>query len=358
MTGGHAWICGTGMVTPVGGHSAQTATSVRAGLSVYEVSAICNKNFEPMTMALVPEDILPPLNEKLTKVNNLTSRQSRMLRLAHLALSEVLESLPEGHSSPLPLLMAGPEPLPDQPQVIKGNFLRYLETQAEVQFDERLCKLTTTGRAGGMQALKVAQQALASGEHDFILLGGVDSYLDLLLLATLDAQERILASGVMDGFAPGEGAAFLLLCSDQARESLPVKPRVKIHIPGLAAEDGHRGSEATYTGDGLAQAVTSALEELNNEPVASILSSMNGENFGAKEWGVAYMRNSSAFEPASRMEHPAECFGDTGAAAMPILAGLVAAGLEQGYRRGPALLCCSSEGPYRGAVCISIESTN
>lgn len=358
MAGGHAWICGTGMVTPVGGHSAQTATSIRAGVSVYEVSAIYNKKFEPMTMALIPENILPPLNEKLEKVKNLTVRQSRMLRLAHIALSEVLQSLPENHSSPLPLLMAGPEPLPDQPQVIRGDFLRYLETQAEVKFDDRLCKLTTTGRAGGMQALKVAQRALASGEHDFILVGGVDSYLDLLMLATLDAQDRILASGVMDGFAPGEGAAFLLLCSDRVRESLPVQPRVKVHVPGLALEHGHRYSKDTYTGDGLAQAVTSALAELNKEPVASILSSMNGENLGAKEWGVAFMRNSSAFEPASRMEHPAECFGDTGAAAMPIMAGLVAMGMEQGYRRGPTLVCCSSEGPHRGAVCISVEPTN
>ena len=123
-------------------------------------------------------------------------------------------------------------------------------------------------------------------------------------------------------------------------------------------ESGYRYSDDPYTGDGLAQAVTSALAELNNEPVASILSSMNGENFGAKEWGVAYIRNSAAFEPESHMEHPAECFGDTGAAVMPILAGLVAVGLENGYRRGPALVYCSSEGPQRGAVCISVESSN
>lgn len=355
MAGQHAWVSGIGLVTAVGGQTAQTAASVRAGISAYEVSAICNKRFEPMTMALVPEDILPPLNEKLAKVTTMSSRQNRMLRLAHLALMEAMESLPEGHTAPVPLLMGGPEPYPGQPQVIKGSFLRYLGVQAGVEFDQRLCKLATTGRVAGIQALKVAQQALASGEHDYVLVGGVDTYLDLYLLATLDADDRILADGVMDGFAPGEGAGFLLLCSDRARESLAIKPRVKIHTPGLALENGHRYSDEPYTGDGLAQAVTSALDALNNEPVASILSSMNGENFGAKEWGVAYLRNSSAFEPLSRMEHPAECFGDTGAAAMPILTGIVAVGLQEGYRRGPALVCCSSEGPQRGAVCISIE---
>jgi 3-oxoacyl-[acyl-carrier-protein] synthase-1 len=281
-----------------------------------------------------------------------------MLRLAHLALDEVMESLPPDYKLPLPLLMAGPETLPGRDQVCDGSFLRHLATQTGVTFDPRLCKLATTGRAGGIQALRAARQAIVHGEYDYVLLGGVDSYLDLYLLAALDAEDRILANGVMDGFAPGEGAAFLLLCSDRARDSMQIQPRVKVLEPGIAMEKGHRYSESPYTGDGLAQAVTSALQALNNEPVASIISSMNGENFGAKEWGVAYLRNSAAFEAGSSMEHPAECFGDTGAAVAPILAGLVAVGLERAYRRGPVLICCSSEGPQRGAVCISVESKN
>jgi len=356
MAGEHAWICGVGMVTPVGGQTAQTAASVRAGISTYEESAIYNKRFEPMTMALIPDDILPPLEDKLAGKSKLTSRQARMLQLAHLALTEVMESLPEGHQSPLPLVLVGPEPMPGRDQVIDGGFLRQLEAQSGIDFDNRLSKLCTTGRAGGVQALEVAMQLLASGEHDFVLLGGVDSYLDLFLLATLDSEDRVLANGVMDGFAPGEGAAFLLLCSDQARSALPKKPTVKIHTPGYAMERGHRYSKDTYTGSGLADAVTAALKALNNDPVATILSSMNGENFGAKEWGVAFMRNSSALDPALRFEHPAECFGDVGAASLPILAGLAATGLKQGYFNGPAMICCSSEGPQRGAVCMTAET--
>ena len=43
------------------------------------------------------------------------------------------------------------------------------------------------------------------------IVGGVDTYLDLRLLATLDAEQRILGPRVMDGFIPGEGAAFYRL---------------------------------------------------------------------------------------------------------------------------------------------------
>jgi 3-oxoacyl-[acyl-carrier-protein] synthase-1 len=264
--------------------------------------------------------------------------------------------LPQDYQSPLPLILVGPEPMPGLDQVIGGSFLRQLESQSGIDFDNGLSKLCTTGRAGGVQALGAALQLLASGDHDYVLLGGVDSYLDLFLLSTLDGEDRVLANGVMDGFAPGEGAAFLLLCSDQARESLQQKPVVKIHPPGYAREQGHRYSEEPYTGDGLAEAVTAALEALNNGPVPTILSSMNGENFGAKEWGVAYTRNSSAFDPQLRFEHPAECYGDTGAAAMPILAGLATVGLTKGYYNGPVMVCCSSEGPHRGAVCITADT--
>jgi 3-oxoacyl-[acyl-carrier-protein] synthase-1 len=330
--------------------------SVRAGISVYADSPVANKRAEPMTMALIPDDILPPLNDDLAEVNKLTSRQARMLRLADLALPEALEHLPEDYEQPLPLLLAGPQPRPDRARVVDGSFLSHLVKQTGTDFDRRETRLYPSGRAGGMQALDGALQILSSGQHEYVLLGGVDSYLDLFLLATLDSEDRVLANGVMDGFAPGEGAAFLLLCSDKARESLPQKPGIKICSPGIAEEQGHRHSEETYTGDGLSEAVATALEAVNNGPVPTILSSMNGESFGTKEWGVALTRNTAAIDPRLHFEHPAECYGDAGAASMPILTGLAAAGLTNGKIKGPAMVCCSSEGPQRGAVCITAEN--
>jgi 3-oxoacyl-[acyl-carrier-protein] synthase-1 len=356
MASESAWICGIGMVTPVGDCAAQTAASVRAGISRYQESSIYNKRFEPMTLALVQDDALPPLTDKLADLSNLTSRRIRMLRLAHLALLEALQTLPEGYQQHVPLFLSGPETMPGRPLAITNSFLSHLAIQTETNLDRIKSKLFTTGRAGGMQALEAALQMLATGEQNYVLIGGVDSYLDLYLLATLDMDNRVLANGIMDGFAPGEGAGFLLLCSDKARQSLQEKPTVKLHSPGIAAEAGHRYSDETYTGDGLANAVATALQLLNNTPVHTIFSSINGENMGAKEWGVAYIRNTSAIDPGYRFEHPADCFGDTGAAAMSILTGLAATGMKKGYLDGPAMSYCSSDGPYRGAVCMSIES--
>ena len=109
MADAGAWICGIGMVTPVGGCAAQTAASVRADISAYAESPVHNKWFEPMIMALVPDDVLPPLADTVAALAGLTGRQARMLRLAHLALDEALADLPPG--APVPLCLAVPEPL-------------------------------------------------------------------------------------------------------------------------------------------------------------------------------------------------------------------------------------------------------
>ena len=356
MSAQHAWISGIGMMTPVGGCTAQTTASVRAGISLYQESSIYNKHFEPMTMALIPDDILPELKEEVASYPIFSSRQIRMLKLAQPALLEAIEALPEDQNMPIPLFLAGPETIPERPRSITDMFPNLLITQTEANLDKNISVLFPTGRAGGMQALQAALDYLDSGEQDFALIGGVDSYLDLYLLAILDRDNRVLASGIMDGFAPGEGAAFLLLCNDRARMALANKPTVRINRPGMAEETGHRHSDITYTGDGLAKAMTIALQAGDSTRVKTILSSMNGENMSAKEWGVAFARNSPSIDSDFRLEHPADCLGDTGAAIMPILAGIAAIGISKGYLPGPVLGCCSSEGPQRGAVFINSGS--
>lgn len=355
MASGGAWIRGIGMVTPVGGCAAQTASSVRAGISRYQESPVYNKRFAPMTLALVPEEALPPLADPLVAQPGLTARQARMLRLAQPALAEALESLPAEAAAP-PLLLAGPEALPGRPPAVSEAFLEHLAAQCGLCFDPERSRLFATGRAGGFEAAAAALELLAEGVADHVLLGGLDSYLDLYVLGILDRDDRVLAEGVMDGFAPGEGAAFLLLASDSAREKAGGDPVARLQPPGLAEEPGHRGSDQPYRGDGLAEAVAQALAAQADGPVRTVLGSLNGENFGAKEWGVAALRSQGALDPDFRFEHPADCFGDTGAAAGLLLIGLAALALRAGTLPGPCLAWASSEGAPRAAACVSLAA--
>jgi len=84
-----------------------------------------------------------------------------------------------------------------------------------------------------------------------------------------------------------------------------------------------------------------------------VFSSMNGENHFAKEWGVSYLRSHERFEEEYRIEHPADCFGDTGAACGPIMIGLALAGFHNEYLNAPALVYASSDHASRAACIVS-----
>jgi 3-oxoacyl-[acyl-carrier-protein] synthase-1 len=65
------------------------------------------------------------------------------------------------------------------------------------------------------------------------------------------------------------------------------------------------------------------------------------------------MRNRDAFLPVYRMHHPADSFGDTGAASGTLMVGLAAVGIRNRYRRSPALVYGSSDRGPRAALVVA-----
>lgn len=334
-------ITAVGMLTSVGADANMTATSVRSGISAYQASSMLNKNFAPMIMALVPEEALPPLEEDLTALG-LTARQQRLLRLATPAMQQIKESL----SETVPLMLCGPEKMPGRRSVLSDKFLNHLSVQTGLAFDIKNSYVFPEGRAAGFFALEVAIQMLESGNHSEVLIGALDTYLDSFLLASLDAEDRIHGEGVMDAFVPGEAAAFMLLKLADEKSS------VKIYPPGISEEPGHRYSSENYKGEGLANAVRESLSKAPAAKARTIFASFNGENFNAKEWGVSVIRNQAQIDADFNMIHPADCYGDIGAATGPVLWALACVGMLKGYYQGPVLCWASSEMQQRAAVFI------
>lgn len=332
-------ITAIGMITSVGANTEMTAASVRSGISAYQESVVLNKQFNPMILSLVPEDALPELEDDL-KQKTLTSRQQRLLRLATPAIQQLAEKL----ETPVPLMLCGPEKLPGRRSVVSDKFLKYLMLQSKVPIVLENSYVLPHGRASGLYALEAAMQLLESGKYSQVMVGGVDSFLDLYLLASLDIDDRVLAEGVMDSFVPGEAAAFLLLKLADNDSS------VKLYPPGLADEPGHRYSQEPYKGEGLSDAVEEALLNIQAPTIKTVFSSFNGENFNAKEWGVAAIRNQQSLDSEFNMIHPADCYGDIGAATGPVLMALASIGMQKGYYQKPALVWVSSEIQQRAAV--------
>lgn len=348
-------IVGVGMTTAVGLSAPETAAAVRAGIALFAQSSVHDQRGEPFTLAEVPEDGLPALAggvEPEPPEPALTAREARLLRLATQPVRECLAALPAGTPAP-GVVLALPSPYltnRQRPPLEGRGFVTRLARQVGGAVDAYRSDASHVGRAGGIAALHAAAEQLRAGRAPYVVAGGVDSYVDLFVLGALDRDRRVLSADP-DGFVPGEGAAFLLLTTRGRAQRAGVRPLAVLTPATTAVEEGHLYSEAPYRGEGLAEAVAALVEGgALPLPVREVYSSMTGENYWAKEWGVSFVRNRGAFDAEHGMHHPADCLGDTGAACGPLLAGLAALGIAERYRRSPCLVYASSDDGPRAAV--------
>ncbi len=354
MAGEPMVVVGIGMVSPVGLSLPETAASARARIARLREIEWRDRRFEPFIVGAVPDDGLAELEPKL-QVLNLQYREARMLRLAHVALDEVLKPL-AGNNIVLPLLLGLPEHHTTKPIDAKG-FLAKLAHQAKLRLDPALSVAAPKGRAAGLMAFRRAGAMLESGEAEFVLVGGVDSLIDLYVLGTLDMQGRIRNEVNSDGFSPGEGAAFMLLTRASTASKQNLKPLAHVLGCAFGFEAGHLYAEEPYLGEGLAATFASLFAETPPpKPIGCVYCSFNGERYWGKEFGVARLRQSDKFAPDHQMEHPAECFGDLGAAHGPALVALAVHGIHQGYRREPCLVYASSDYGDRAALLLGKPS--
>ncbi len=355
MSSDQPWIqvIGSGIVTPVGGSAATTAAAVAAGISAIEETGVLSKQQAPVKMARVLDGALPDIHEAL-KDNELSTRQQRLLCLAATALVQLTDILPA--DQPLPLYLALPETLPGYTPPLRGNFIEQLALQSGMPLNVADSLIAGIGRAGSFYAIEKAVQYFEQTGNDYLIIGGVDTYWDLRLLASLDAEDRLNVLGVFDGFNPGEGAAFLLLASDRVNTRHIPHP-VRLYRPGTAQESGHRYNEAPYRSDGLDAAVKAAIQQAAPAKIQSVWSSMTYESYGAKEFGVALTRSSAHLADSLDTQHPVDSFGDMGAATGCAMIGMIAAKANspvgfsyfQHY-----LLCCSSDLAHRAAVRLDV----
>lgn len=342
-------VVGAGVVTSIGLSLAETAMSARARIARQRAIEWRDRRCERFIVAVVPDEGLPPLDAAFAG-EHLQYREARMLRLGHVALAETLAALPAGVR--VPLLLGLPEHHTTQP-LRPPQFLSRLARQAGIPIDIAASVAVARGRAAGLAAVRQACARITRGEAEFVLVGGVDSLVDLYVLGTLDLEGRIRGDTVSDGFTPGEGAGFALLASRRAAERHALAPLAQVLGSGFGQEPGHLYAAAPYLGEGLAAAFAALFAEAPPPaPIGCVYASFNGERYWGREFGTAFLRNRAAFAEDHQMEHPAEGFGDLGAAHGAVMFALAAHGLRHGYRRGPVLVYASSDHEDRATTLL------
>jgi 3-oxoacyl-[acyl-carrier-protein] synthase-1 len=334
-------IVGSGMMTPVGLSTRETAASARSRTARLTSIEWRDSRFRPFTVGTLPNDGIPPLHPEFEKLL-LTYREKRMLCLAEPAIKEALQNLPK--TAKLVSLVVGLSEFHTTIPLKESDFLARLARQTGGSFVLANSKAFPHGRASALEALREACDRLSQDKAEFVLVGGVDCQVDLYVLSTLDTQKRVRNEVNPDGFAPGEGAGFLLLTTAQHAQKHALKALAKVVAHGTAKEDGHFYSDKPYKGEGLAAAFENLFTNAPNlPPIGCVYASFNGEHYWAKEFGVAMLRNRERFADGHQVEHPAECFGDLGAAHGAIMLGLAAAGLKRARPNTATLVFASSD---------------
>lgn len=341
-------VVGTGAVTAVGVNAPMTAASVRANLNRFHESYLIDKAGEPMLLAVASF-----IDERLRG-------PERLLALGVPAAKEAVALLKQRvarYKQPrLRVLLGIAAPRPGWDVKNERGILERLEAEMEVPFSKTDRFVIPTGHAAGLLGIEHAAAMITSGNAEFVLVGGVDSYYDPETLEWLDSCKRLHSEENKDGFVPGEGAGFCLLSSVAAARRYELLPLAIVRSAVSGVEPHPFTSEGICIAEGLTRTLHRALRVLGHDERADwTLCDMNGESYRGIEWLYSYLRTGSKHCDPLEIWHPVDCYGDIGAASGLVLAGIAVAAWQRGSARGPrCLIWTSSDGPQRSAALLQL----
>lgn len=348
------YLSGMGMVNAIGGSVPMVWAAAGAGINRYTLSRFVDDSGNPIRLASVPDEVFDYPGWALDEGDSHSEPQDHAIKMALHALGQLLEQGAIPELAPLVLAMNEPELCADCLPLEK--FQANLALSDHKWFSPELVRALHTGRASGLEAVAFAFDYLMESFPDGIVIGASDSPNNYTRLRIPEQQNRLLTLGPNNGYAPGEGAAFVVLTADPTKALVDDGAIIAVHPPGLAQEAGHWFSDEPYRGEGLDAAFKAALAGYAGPAIHSIYSSMNGERYWAKEYGVATIRNQAQLGEDVQLVHPAEHYGDLGSASAPTLLALAACDLLKRNRAQSHLVCSSSDTALRGALIVEKRS--
>ena len=333
------YVLSVGAQTPVGRSALRSAAAVRCGISAYrEHPFMIDRHGEPMVVAMV--DWLPET----------TPPQERMIRLGTDALLETLSgvaSLPKRQTIPVIVALSRATLPAEQDQTKVSRGIQAELQQAGYAIDLRFM---AEGNAIGVAAIQQAVEQLRRGTTEFAAVLGVDSHLGPEELERIDDSGRLHSVNNSWGFTPGEGAGALLLTTGRALQRHELIPLAQVAAVATGSESKLLGTKTVCIGEGLTQAFRGATSE--SDKVYHSYCDLNGETYRADEFGFAVCRTGEGFHDAGSFNAAAECWGDVGAASVPLQVSLATSAWSRGYAKGQNILCWASStaSPLRGAL--------
>ena len=345
-----ACILSCGARTSAGLDVPSTAAAVRAGIAAFAEHPFMIDRFgKPMIVARdaeLPEDLSGP---------------ERLVALLLPVLKEALSS--QGGSlrkdAKVPLLLALPPMRPGQHPALPAEICKAVAREFKDPFAFSEVVPFAVGHAGGLQALQEAVRRIGRQESDYVMVSGVDSYLNAETLEWLDEHEQLKSENHPWGFIPGEAAGAVLVTSRRLAKGSPGGVTGVLVRTGAAREESLIHTEAVCLGLGLTAAIRGALEPLTaaSEKADHTWCDLNGQPYRSEEFGYSVTRVTRQFEDVTDFTAPADCIGDIGGATGPVLLMLALMAGRKGYATGSRqLLWTSSDSGERTAALLRLEA--
>ena len=351
-------ITGLGALSPVGANAEQTCAAIRAGMAAFKQHAY----YECIPDTTQQNDEPTCYTASVPVIDPYLDGPERLLQLALPALHELIDNvqfnLQDACASGLFLA------LPQGDEVVNSW---QLDTWFIPQLCQRLSladfkttKINQEGRSGVFSLVADAIEALQTGQLDYCIVGGVDSWLIAKRMALLDADWRFKSERNVDGFIPGEAAVMLMLETAAHAQARGAPALTRIGAVGFGMEPETLYSDQVSTGQGLADALNGALQSPTTQHfLESVYCDLNGESYSAFEWGLMLARLGPTLEHIKKLIHPAENCGDVGAASGGLLLACASKAFQHGHPIGhEALLWTASDTGKRSAISLAAPSNN
>jgi 3-oxoacyl-[acyl-carrier-protein] synthase-1 len=348
-------ITGLGLMTSVGHNAPQAVTSIRAGIARFvEVP-----EYEPIVRDPAIYFSEPLVGAPVSGVTDGLTDVERLLALSIPALKEALldAKLKDSDLQNTVLFIAGGQ----RPDIKAGSRLatvfvpRLASRVSKVPF--RRLEYFPYGTAGFLLALQKGMNLLKQGSCTHCVIGGVDSWLDQQTLSWLDNLRRVKSDSNVDGFVPGEAAAFVVIEQQANAMQQSMKEAYAQCGEVIVAEEQHTiGAETVCTAEALSNCLKSVVDDLmkkGKEPDA-VLCDLNGESYRHTEWSNAFIKVLRDAHPAPPVIlHPVDSLGDVGASIGGILVSLAAFAMKMDYVDWKtAIIWCSSDNGERAVNSI------
>ncbi|MBK7648470.1 MAG: hypothetical protein IPJ12_15300 [Betaproteobacteria bacterium] len=261
--------------------------------------------------------------------------RTKLAKMAAMVIEECLDGIERKHWSGIPLLLCVAErERPGRLDGLDDQLFLDIQDSLDAGFAEQSA-IVAHGRVGVAVALGQARKLINDGKVPRVLIAATDSLLSWPTLSHYEREDRLLIARNSNGFMPGEAAGALLVEAAAGKAGELVCSGI-----GFGRESAHLDSGVPMRADGLVQAIKSALADAGCQmhDMDYRITDVSGEQYYFKEAALALSRTLRQRKETFDIWHPAECIGETGAAAGAAVIALAHAACRKAFSLGPNIL--------------------